>query len=99
MVQDFDIESNTEFEADDRVGYRVSQTLGTGELLILSAVYYGDDISSAPGSEEMTLAPLVGDTTTAIIHFNGYAVEARAVVSASVLATLLGRLIEVPRSN
>ncbi len=99
MVQDFDIESNTEFEADDRVGYRVSQTLGTGELLILSAVYYGDEISSAPGSEEMTLAPLVGDTTTAIIHFNGYAVEARAVVSASVLATLLGRLIEVPRSN
>lgn len=99
MVQDFDIESNTEFVADGRVGYRVSQILGTGELLVLSAVYFGEDIASAPGSEEMTLAPLVGDTTTAIIHFNRYAVEARAVVSASVLATLLGRLIEVPRSN
>jgi hypothetical protein len=33
------------------------------------------------------------------MHFNGYAVEARAIVSASVLETLLGRLIEAPQSN
>jgi hypothetical protein len=99
MVQDFDIDSNTEFEADGRVGYRVMQTLGTGELLTLSAVYYGDEISEAPGSEEMTLLPLAGDTTAAIIRFSGYSVEARALVSASVLQTLLGRLVEVPRPN
>ncbi len=99
MVQDFDIESNTEFFVDGRVGYRTVQILGTGEQLTISAVYYGDDISNAPGTEEMTLAPLAGDTTTAIMHFNGYAIEARALVSASILGTMLGRLVEVPRSN
>jgi len=99
MVQDFDIDSNTEFEVDGRAGYRVTQTLGTGELLTLSAVYYGEEISTAPGSGEMTLLPLAGDTTAAIISFSGYSVEARALVSASVLQTLLGRLVEVPRPN
>ena len=98
-VLDFDIESSTEFTADGRVGYRITQVLGTGELLTLSAVYYGDDIRSAPGTEEMTLAPLAGDTTTAMIQFNGYAVDARAIVSASVLEALLARLAEVPTSN
>ncbi|MFC1640282.1 tetratricopeptide repeat protein [Gemmatimonadota bacterium] len=99
MVQDFDIESTTEFTADGRVGFRITQLLGTGERLTLSAIYYGEDIASAPGTEEMTLAPLVGDTTTAMMHFNGYAVEARAIVSASVLETMLGRLVEVPPTN
>jgi hypothetical protein len=99
MVQDFDVESHAEYAADGRVGYRVTQLLGTGEQLTLSAVYYGDEIASAPGTEEMTLAPLAGDTTTAIIKFNGYSVEARAIVSASVLETLLSRLAEIPRSN
>jgi hypothetical protein len=99
MVQDFDVDSNTEFEADGRVGYRVTQTLGTGEQLTLSAVYYGEEISAAPGTDSMTLAPLVGDTTTAIIRFNGYFIEARALVSATVLEALLNRLVEVPRSN
>ena len=99
MVQDFDIESTTEFTADGRVGFRITQILGNGERLTLSAVYYGEDIASAPGTEEVALAPLAGDTTTAIMHFNGYAVEARAIVSASVLVTLLGRLIEAPQSN
>jgi tetratricopeptide (TPR) repeat protein len=99
MVQDFDIESTTEFTAEGRAGYRITQMLGTGEMLVLSAVYFGDDIASAPGTEQMTLAPLDGDTTTAILHFNGYAVEARAIVSASVLEALLGRLTEVLPSN
>jgi tetratricopeptide (TPR) repeat protein len=99
MVQDFDIESNTELLEEGRVGYRVTQMLGTGEILTLFAVYYGEDISAAPGSEEMTLLPLAGDTTTATIRFNGYSVEARALVPASVLEALLGRLAEVPRSN
>jgi hypothetical protein len=99
MVQDFDIDSNTEFEVDGRLGYRVTQTLGTGELLTLSAVYYGDEISDAPGTEEMTLLPLAGDTTAATIRFSDYSVEARALVSASVLQTLLGRLVEVTRPN
>jgi hypothetical protein len=99
MVQDFDIESNTEFVEEGRVGYRVTQMLGTGEILTLFALYYGEDTSTAPGSEEMTLLPLAGDTTTATIRFNGYSVEARALVSASVLEALLGRLVEVPRSN
>ena len=99
MVQDFDIESTTEFTVNGRVVFTVMQVLGTGEQLTLNAVYYGEDIDSAPGTDEMTLTPLVGDTTTAIMHFNGYAVEARAVVSASVLETLLSRLVEVPPSN
>jgi hypothetical protein len=99
MVQDFDIQSTTEFAVNGRAGFTVTQVLGTGEQLTLNAVYYGEDIDSAPGTDEMTLTPLVGDTTTAILHFNGYAVEARAVVSASVLETLLSRLVEVPPSN
>ena len=99
MVQDFGVETATEFTVEGRVGYRITQLLGTGELLTLSAVYYGDDIASAPGSAEMTLTPLAGDTTTAIIQFAGYVVEARALVSASVLETLLSRLTEIPRSN
>ncbi len=99
MVQDFGIETSTEFDADGRVGYRITQILGTGERLTLAAVYYGEDIASAPGTAWMTLAPLAGDTTTAIIQFSGYAVEARAIVSASVLEALLARLIEVPRTN
>lgn len=99
MVQDFDIESTTEFETDGRVGFTVTQILGTGEQLTLTAVYYGEDIGSASGTEEMTLTPLVGDTTTAVMQFSGYTVDARAVVSASVLQTLLSRLVEVPPSN
>jgi hypothetical protein len=99
MVDGLEIESTTEVAADGRLGYRVTQILASGERLTLTAIYYGSDIAVAPGRDQMTLAPLAGDTTTGIIRFDGYSVEARAVISASDLAALLDRLTEVPRSD
>ncbi len=97
MVDGLAVNTRSEFDADGREGYRVIQVLPSGGRLVLDAVYYGDEIASAPGSEEMTLAPLSGDTTMAVIKFGDYSVEARAVISASQLETLLGRLVAVPQ--
>ena len=99
LVQGFRVESTAEFAVDGKVGYRVTQVLNSGERLTLTTVYYGGNIAAAPWTEEITLSSLVGDTSTATMQFNGYAVEARAVVSASVLELLLGRLTEVRPSN
>jgi len=96
MVRGLAMDTSSQFEVDGRPAYRVVQFLNSGARLILTSVYYGNDIDSAPGSEEVTLAPLAGDTTIAIIQFEGYAVEARALATASQLESLLTQLVEVP---
>src|SRR5262249_268924 len=80
IIDGLTVDSVTQFAAGGTTGYRVVQTLDSGEHITLSAVPVAG-AQNPPAAEEVRIDSLPGDTAVATVRFEGFVVNARGVIA------------------
>ena len=86
------VDSVTVYAADGLAGYRVHQTLGTGEQVLLAVLPLGSDAPDTVGVGPIFVNLLAGDTVIGTVRFGQYRVSATGTVATTVLDSLMQQI-------